>query len=165
MSVSSLSTSSTGMRRDRPAEVLSWLKKMKVPSSKLPSLPELRAVCRGNFVPVWDFLMCHVHPEKHVATVQGNLQIYATDAPSEMKEALQQRLSLQEKVGASRDRLKRLRAEMRALREDLGSLDQKEASCELRAEEEQMRASLLETYSNKCRERILLVRELQSPVN
>ena len=42
--------------------------------------------------------------------------------------------------------------------------DQKEASCELRAEEEQMRASLLETYSNKCRERILLVRELQSRV-
>lgn len=43
--------------------------------AQLPSLPELRAVCRGNFVPVWDFLMCHVHPEKHVATVQGNLQM------------------------------------------------------------------------------------------
>jgi hypothetical protein len=47
------------------ADVLKWAKsEIQVPSSVLPSMEDLKPLCRGNMLPIWNFLITNIKSER-----------------------------------------------------------------------------------------------------
>lgn len=73
----------------RPEEILEWLQSEMGyrplgpygPSNKLsmPSADAVRKVCRGNMIPVWNFLVKRVKSEKTVENIRRNILVHGAD--------------------------------------------------------------------------------------
>lgn len=82
-STSSLSSSSSA----QPEAILEWLQKEmnyrplgpytgSSSKSQLPSIDSLRKICRGNMIPVWNFLLTRVKSEKTVENIRRNITVH-----------------------------------------------------------------------------------------
>ncbi|KDP24304.1 hypothetical protein JCGZ_25600 [Jatropha curcas] len=71
----------------QPEAILEWLQKemgyrplgpYSAPTNKsqLPSTDALRKICRGNMIPVWNFLMKRVKSEKTVESIRKNIMVH-----------------------------------------------------------------------------------------
>ncbi|KAK7858325.1 augmin subunit 5 [Quercus suber] len=80
-STSSLSSSA------QPEAILEWLQKEmnyrplgpytgSSNKSQLPSIDSLRKICRGNMIPVWNFLLTRVKSEKTVENIRRNITVH-----------------------------------------------------------------------------------------
>lgn len=49
-----------------------------------PSLEQLRKICRGNMVPVWNFLLRRVRSEHTVSTARRNILVHGVDVDKSM---------------------------------------------------------------------------------
>ncbi|KAK3019148.1 hypothetical protein RJ639_002879 [Escallonia herrerae] len=73
----------------QPEAILGWLEKEMgyrplgpyIASSKaaLPSTDSLRRICRGNMIPVWNFLLKRVKSEKTVENIRRNILVHGGD--------------------------------------------------------------------------------------
>ncbi|KAH7689288.1 HAUS augmin-like complex subunit 5 protein [Dioscorea alata] len=66
----------------RPEAILEWLQKEMGYQGPIPSADQLRNVCRGNMVPVWDFLLRRVRSERTVGTARRNMMVHGVAAPA-----------------------------------------------------------------------------------
>ena len=84
-STSSLSSSSSAAAQ--PEAILEWLRKEmnyrplgpytgSSNKSQLPSIDSLRKICRGNMIPVWNFLLTRVKSEKTVENIRRNITVH-----------------------------------------------------------------------------------------
>ena len=82
---SSLSSSSSAAAQ--PEAILEWLQKEmnyrplgpytgSSNKSQLPSIDSLRKICRGNMIPVWNFLLTRVKSEKTVENIRRNITVH-----------------------------------------------------------------------------------------
>ncbi|KAL5723271.1 AUGMIN subunit 5 [Ranunculus cassubicifolius] len=55
-------------------------------SSPLPSIDSLRKICRGNMVPVWNFLLQRVKSEKTVENIRRNILVHGGSSSDVVKE-------------------------------------------------------------------------------
>lgn len=71
----------------QPEAMLEWLQKemgyrplgpysASSAKSQLPSIDSLRKICRGNMIPVWNFLITHVKSEKTVENIRRNITVH-----------------------------------------------------------------------------------------
>lgn len=71
----------------QPEAILEWLQKemgyrplgpYSVASGKshLPSIDSLRKICRGNMIPIWNFLITRVKSEKTVENIRRNITVH-----------------------------------------------------------------------------------------
>ena len=70
----------------QPEAILEWLQKemgyRPLPQygasskSHLPSVDSLRKICRGNMIPVWNFLITRVKSEKTVENIRRNITVH-----------------------------------------------------------------------------------------
>ncbi|KAJ0987021.1 hypothetical protein J5N97_005377 [Dioscorea zingiberensis] len=67
----------------RPEAILEWLQKEMGYQGPIPSADQLRNVCRGNMVPVWDFLLRRVRSERTVGTARRNMMVHGVAKPAE----------------------------------------------------------------------------------
>ena len=85
-STSSLSSSSSSAAA-QPEAILEWLRKEmnyrplgpytgSSNKSQLPSIDSLRKICRGNMIPVWNFLLTRVKSEKTVENIRRNITVH-----------------------------------------------------------------------------------------
>ena len=84
-STSSLSSPSSAAAQ--PEAILEWLRKEmnyrplgpytgSSNKSQLPSIDSLRKICRGNMIPVWNFLLTRVKSEKTVENIRRNITVH-----------------------------------------------------------------------------------------
>lgn len=76
----------------QPEAILDWLQKEMeyrplgpyIASTKasMPSIDALRRVCRGNMIPVWNFLLKRVKSEKTVENIRRNILVHGGTASS-----------------------------------------------------------------------------------
>lgn len=76
----------------QPDAILEWLQKEMgyrplgpyIASSKasMPSVDALRRICRGNMIPVWNFLLKRVKSEKTVENIRRNILVHGGDEVS-----------------------------------------------------------------------------------
>ncbi|KAK6913400.1 HAUS augmin-like complex subunit 5 [Dillenia turbinata] len=76
----------------QPEAILEWLQKemgyrshgpyaaSKTASSSMPSVDSLRKICRGNMIPVWNFLLQSVKSEKTVEKIRRNILVHGSDS-------------------------------------------------------------------------------------
>ncbi|KAF5725425.1 hypothetical protein HS088_TW23G00147 [Tripterygium wilfordii] len=86
MQSSSLSSSTVA----QPEAILEWLQKEMgyrplgsigaSSKSQLPSIDALRKICRGNMIPVWNFLIKRVKSEKTVENIRRNIMVHGGDS-------------------------------------------------------------------------------------
>ncbi|KAI4352369.1 hypothetical protein L6164_006629 [Bauhinia variegata] len=77
-----MQSSSTSVAQ--PEVILEWLQKemgyrplaQYGASTKLPSVESLRRVCRGNMIPIWNFLINRVKSEKTVENIRRNITVH-----------------------------------------------------------------------------------------
>lgn len=70
----------------QPEAILDWLQKemgyrplgsySASSKSQLPSVDAFRKVCRGNMIPVWNFLITRVKSEKTVENIRRNIMVH-----------------------------------------------------------------------------------------
>nr|POF10651.1 augmin subunit 5 [Quercus suber] len=71
----------------QPEAILEWLQKEmnyrplgpytgSSNKSQLPSIDSLRKICRGNMIPVWNFLLTRVKSEKTVENIRRNITVH-----------------------------------------------------------------------------------------
>jgi len=71
----------------QPEAILEWLRKemgyrplgpysAASGKSQLPSTDSLRKICRGNMIPVWNFLIARVKSEKTVENIRRNITVH-----------------------------------------------------------------------------------------
>ncbi|KAJ0987049.1 hypothetical protein J5N97_005405 [Dioscorea zingiberensis] len=66
----------------RPEAILEWLQKEMGYQGPIPAADQLRNVCRGNMVPVWDFLLRRVRSERTVGTARRNMMVHGVAKPA-----------------------------------------------------------------------------------
>ncbi|WVZ07472.1 hypothetical protein V8G54_020818 [Vigna mungo] len=54
--------------------------------SHLPSVESIRRICRGNMIPVWNFLVTRAKSEKTVRNIRRNITVHGGDGGGEAKE-------------------------------------------------------------------------------
>ncbi|XP_027928495.1 AUGMIN subunit 5 [Vigna unguiculata] len=78
-----------------PEAILEWLHKemgyrplgtYAAGKSHLPSVESIRRICRGNMIPVWDFLVTRAKSEKTVRNIRRNITVHGGDGGGEAKE-------------------------------------------------------------------------------
>ncbi|KAG0454299.1 hypothetical protein HPP92_025603 [Vanilla planifolia] len=67
----------------RPEAIVDWLQNEMGYPGQLPSVDQIRKICRGNMVPVWSFLLQRVRSERTTATVRRNILVHGVAAPAE----------------------------------------------------------------------------------
>lgn len=100
----------------QPEAILEWLQKEMgyqplgsyAASSKaaMPSIDSLRKICRGNMIPIWNFLLNRVKSEKTVEKVHRNILVHGRDDGSGNVNAVDSGRSKgrrKDKVGVVRD--------------------------------------------------------------
>lgn len=70
----------------QPEAILEWLQKemgyrplgsySASSKSQLPSIDAFRKVCRGNMIPIWNFLITRVKSEKTVENIRRNIMVH-----------------------------------------------------------------------------------------
>ncbi|WOK95413.1 AUGMIN subunit 5 [Canna indica] len=65
----------------RPEAILEWLQKEMGYPAPLPSPDQLRKICRGNMVPIWNFLLQRVRSERTVGTARRNMLVHGVAPP------------------------------------------------------------------------------------
>ncbi|KAI8541767.1 hypothetical protein RHMOL_Rhmol08G0087900 [Rhododendron molle] len=87
---SSSSTSSVA----QPEAILEWLQKemgyrplgpYTAAKAAMPSVDSIRKVCRGNMIPVWNFLLKRVKSEKTVESIRRNILVHGGEDGGEVK--------------------------------------------------------------------------------
>ncbi|CAJ1835232.1 unnamed protein product [Sphenostylis stenocarpa] len=78
-----------------PEAILEWLHKemgyrplgtYAAGKSHLPSVESIRRICRGNMIPVWNFLVTRAKSEKTVRNIRRNITVHGGDGGGEAKE-------------------------------------------------------------------------------
>ncbi|CAA3014664.1 AUGMIN subunit 5 [Olea europaea subsp. europaea] len=98
----------------QPEEILEWLRKEMgyrplgpyASSSKVASMPtadSLRKVCRGNMIPVWNFLLKRVKSEKTVDNIRRNILVHGVDGSGGGHDVKNSRGRNNDKFGAGRE--------------------------------------------------------------
>eukprot|EP00897_Mesotaenium_endlicherianum_P010978 jgi/Mesen1/9909/ME000070S09193 len=77
---------------DLSLAILTWLQEEMEyqPQHMLPPPEHLRAICRGNMVPVWQYLLKHVKSQKTVQHVRKNHMVYDEELKNESMSDSQQ---------------------------------------------------------------------------
>ncbi|KAL2334824.1 hypothetical protein Fmac_016037 [Flemingia macrophylla] len=127
-----------------PEAILEWLHKemgyrplgtYAAGKSHLPSVDSIRWICRGNMIPVWNFLVTRAKFEKTVRNIRRNITVHGGDAKEEARgkggarkkdralagegsEATMREAALQELDFAAKE-VERLRNAVRRQRKDL----------------------------------------------
>ncbi|XP_057757859.1 AUGMIN subunit 5 [Arachis stenosperma] len=82
------SSSSAAATAATPEAILEWLHKemgyrplagVTAGKSHLPSVESLRRICRGNMIPVWNFLITRAKSEKTVQNIRRNITVHGGD--------------------------------------------------------------------------------------
>lgn len=83
---------SSGSLIAQPEAILEWLQKemgyrpqgpyLSSNKAMLPSVDSLRKICRGNMVPVWNFLLQRVKSEKTVENIRRNILVHGSSESS-----------------------------------------------------------------------------------
>lgn len=70
----------------QPEAILQWLQKemgyrplgpySAASKSQLPSIDSLRKICRGNMIPIWNFLITRVKSENTVKNIRRNITVH-----------------------------------------------------------------------------------------
>ncbi|RAL40825.1 hypothetical protein DM860_008523 [Cuscuta australis] len=82
--------SSTSSAAAQPEAILEWLQKemgyrplgpynASAKSTAMPTADSLRKICRGNMIPVWNFLLTRVKSEKTVENIRRNILVHGGD--------------------------------------------------------------------------------------
>ncbi|ESW11396.1 hypothetical protein PHAVU_008G026400 [Phaseolus vulgaris] len=78
-----------------PEAILEWLHKemgyrplgtYAAGKSHLPSVESIRRICRGNMIPVWNFLVTRAKSEKTVRNIRRNITVHGGEGGGEAKE-------------------------------------------------------------------------------
>ncbi|CAL5367529.1 unnamed protein product [Camellia sinensis] len=80
---------SSGSSAAQPEAILEWLRKEMgyrplgpynaSNKAAMPSIDSLRKICRGNMIPVWNFLLMRVKSEKTVENIRRNILVHGGD--------------------------------------------------------------------------------------
>ncbi|KAL7232159.1 hypothetical protein ACSBR2_010221 [Camellia fascicularis] len=80
---------SSGSLAAQPEAILEWLRKEMgyrplgpynaSNKAAMPSIDSLRKICRGNMIPVWNFLLMRVKSEKTVENIRRNILVHGGD--------------------------------------------------------------------------------------
>ncbi|KAF3332127.1 HAUS augmin-like complex subunit 5 [Carex littledalei] len=62
-----------------PEAIMEWLQREMGYPYPPPSLEQLRKICRGNMVPVWNFLLRRVRSEHTVSTARRNILVHGVE--------------------------------------------------------------------------------------
>ncbi|CAH8384998.1 unnamed protein product [Eruca vesicaria subsp. sativa] len=67
-----------------PEAILEWLQKEMGYRNKphVPSLDSVGKICRGNMIPIWEFLMNRVKSEKTVDSIRRNITVHGEGSDS-----------------------------------------------------------------------------------
>jgi hypothetical protein len=115
------SSSSSGGGAPQAETILKWLQQ-EMGYQNAPSVDALRKICRGNMIPVWNFLLERVKSEKTNEAIRRNFVIHGTTIPSasvanpegvEVKDS-----GAESKKDAPKDRPKTPKSEREGLRRD-----------------------------------------------
>lgn len=135
-------------------------------SAPMPTAQDFRAVCRGNLLAVWQYVLQHVHSTQKVHKVKGNLMLKTQDSKSSAYRVKYQGDSkFSEEREAQLKRRRDLRAKLAGAKADVQHLDQflqnvekqilsaeeqYQTSCDKLSSVHQKRA-LLSQYSTNCK--------------
>ncbi|PKU85691.1 AUGMIN subunit 5 isoform X2 [Dendrobium catenatum] len=67
----------------RAEDILDWLQKEMGYPGQLPSADQIRKICRGNMVTVWNFLLQRVRSERTTGTVRRNILVHGLVKPED----------------------------------------------------------------------------------
>ncbi|KAL2329782.1 hypothetical protein Fmac_017363 [Flemingia macrophylla] len=167
-----------------PEAILEWLHKemgyrplgtYAAGKSHLPSVDSIRRICRGNMIPVWNFLVTRAKSEKTVRNIRRNITVHGGDAKEEARgkggarkkdralagegsEATTREAALQERDFAAKE-VERLRNAVRRQRKDLRArmleVSREEAERKRMLDERanyRHKQVMLEAYDRQCDE-------------
>ncbi|KAH0463386.1 hypothetical protein IEQ34_007968 [Dendrobium chrysotoxum] len=72
-----------GSGTPRAEDILDWLQKEMGYPGQLPSADQIRKICRGNMVTVWNFLLQRVRSERTTGTVRRNILVHGLVKPED----------------------------------------------------------------------------------
>ncbi|PKA66335.1 hypothetical protein AXF42_Ash007032 [Apostasia shenzhenica] len=165
----------------RPEAILEWLHKEMGYPGQLPSADQIRKICRGNMVPVINFLLQRVRSERTVGTVRRNILVHgvADGGKARRREVkgnagFEEGLSMEARESALRekdlaeeeaDRLRNLvRRQRRELRSRMVEVAREESERKRMLDERsdaRHKQIMLEAYDQQCDDAAKIIAEYQ----
>lgn len=138
----------------RPEAIVDWLQKEMGYPGQLPSADQIRKICRGNMVPVWNFLLQRVRSERTTGTLRRNIMVHGVVAPA-VTDTARRRDSDKEKVGSEEG--SSIEAREIALRErDNAQEEADRLRSVVRRQREELRSRMLEVAREESERRKML---------
>ncbi|KAK8916469.1 hypothetical protein KSP39_PZI022463 [Platanthera zijinensis] len=168
-----------------PEAIIDWLQKEMGYPGQLPSADQIRKICRGNMVPIWNFLLHRVRSERTTGTVRRNILVHGVVAPDEAGRAMRREgekglvgseegssadareVALRERAQAQEDaeRLRNLvRRQRRELRSRMVEVAREESERKRMLDERSSarhKQVMLEAYDQQCDEAAKIFAEYQ----
>ncbi|KAL2552188.1 hypothetical protein Fot_05807 [Forsythia ovata] len=152
----------------RPDAILDWLQKEMgyrplgpyASSSKAASMPtadSLRKVCRGNMIPVLNFLLKRVKSEKTVENIRRNVLVHGAGGSGVGHEVKNSRGKSKEKLGAGREGLVESSSREMALQErELAEKEVEKLRQTVRRQRKELKTRMLEVSKEEAERKRML---------
>ncbi|XP_066500224.1 HAUS augmin-like complex subunit 5 [Hoplias malabaricus] len=139
-----------------PQEVMRWAtEELEFPPHRLPHISYIKTLCVGSGASIWKYVVQHIHHERNVRMMRGNIQWYKILQDKELKQVEgrnkdAQSVELQREIEELQTELTQLDQKISTVEEHLSNNEKNMGEHWELYEESRLRELMLESFRQRC---------------